>query len=98
MAAVGDLFEKRILCGRLIFAAELMTSAFEILKPVLGSASSAKVGTILLGTVAGDLHDIGKNIFKNMAEAAGFEFTTWASISRLPLLLKTRSWSLILWA
>ena len=74
MAAVGDLFEKKeYFVGDLIFAAELMTSAFEILKPVLGSASSAKVGTILLGTVAGDLHDIGKNIFKNMAEAAGFE-------------------------
>ena len=74
MAAVGDLFEKNeYFVGDLIFAAELMTSAFDILKPVLGAASSAKVGTILLGTVSGDLHDIGKNIFKNMAEAAGFD-------------------------
>ena len=74
MAAVGDLFEKNeYFVGDLIFAAELMTNAFDILKPVLGAASSAKVGTILLGTVSGDLHDIGKNIFKNMAEAAGFD-------------------------
>ncbi len=43
------------------------------MKPVLGSGSDAKVGTILVGTVSGDLHDIGKNIFKSMSEAAGFE-------------------------
>jgi len=40
---------------------------------VLGSADRDKIGKILLGTVSGDLHDIGKNIFKGMAEAAGFE-------------------------
>jgi len=74
MAIVGDLFEKEeYFVGDLIFAGELLTNAIEILKPVLGSASSKKIGKIVLGTVAGDLHDIGKNIFKSMAEAAGFE-------------------------
>ncbi|NLN07875.1 MAG: cobalamin-binding protein [Firmicutes bacterium] len=74
MAIVGDLFEKEeYFVGDLIFAGELLTNAIEILKPVLGTASSAKIGKIVLGTVAGDLHDIGKNIFKSMAEAAGFE-------------------------
>jgi len=68
------LFEKEeYFVGDLIFAGELLTNAIEILKPVLGSASSKKIGKIVLGTVAGDLHDIGKNIFKSMAEAAGFE-------------------------
>ncbi len=74
MANVGDLFEKNeYFVGDLIFAGELLTAAIEILKPILGSGNTEKVGTIVLGTVEGDLHDIGKNIFKSMAEAAGFE-------------------------
>ncbi|HHX74918.1 MAG TPA: cobalamin-binding protein [Firmicutes bacterium] len=73
MAIVGDLFEQgEYFVGDLIFAGELLTNAIDILKPILGGASSSTVGTIVLGTVAGDLHDIGKNIFKSMAEAAGF--------------------------
>jgi len=74
MNIVGDLFEKgEYFVGDLIFAGELLTNAIEILKPLLGNESGSKIGRILLGTVAGDLHDIGKNIFKSMAEAAGFE-------------------------
>src|SRR5690606_7157804 len=42
-------------------------------KPVLGGSDTRKIGKIVLGTVEGDLHDIGKNIFRNMAEAAGFD-------------------------
>lgn len=73
MAMVGDLFEQgEYFIGDLIFAGELLTRAIDILKPILGSSSSAKIGIIVLGTVAGDLHDIGKNIFKSMSEAAGF--------------------------
>ncbi|MBB6217330.1 methanogenic corrinoid protein MtbC1 [Anaerosolibacter carboniphilus] len=74
MAIVGDLFDKgEYFVGDLIFAGELLTSAIDVLKPVIGSGSTEKAGTIVLGTVQGDLHDIGKNIFKSMAEAAGFE-------------------------
>jgi methanogenic corrinoid protein MtbC1 len=74
MAIVGELFDqKEYFVGDLIFAGELLSSAIDILKPVLGGESTVKVGKIVLGTVEGDLHDIGKNIFKNMAEAAGFE-------------------------
>lgn len=74
MAIVGDRFEQgEYFVGDLIFAGELLTGAIEILKPVLGSGKGAKVGTMVLGTAHGDLHDIGKNIFKSMAEAAGFE-------------------------
>ncbi|KPU44272.1 methionine synthase [Oxobacter pfennigii] len=73
MAIVGDLYEKgEYFVGDLIFAGELLTNAINTLKPVLGNTGSAGVGTIVLGTVAGDLHDIGKNIFKSMSEAAGF--------------------------
>ncbi|MEA4806763.1 B12-binding domain-containing protein [Acetobacterium wieringae] len=74
MSIVGDLFEKGdYFVGDLIFAGELLTEAINVLKPALGGSGSANVGTILLGTVHGDLHDIGKNIFKSMSEAAGFE-------------------------
>ena len=65
MAIVGDLFEKgEYFVGDLIFAGELLTEAINVLKPVLGSDDSAVAGTIIIGTVHGDLHDIGKNIFK----------------------------------
>ncbi|NLM45584.1 MAG: cobalamin-binding protein [Firmicutes bacterium] len=74
MTIVGDLFEQgEYFVGDLIFAGELLTNAIDVLKPVLGGESSSTIGTIVLGTVAGDLHDIGKNIFKSMAEAAGFK-------------------------
>lgn len=74
MAMVGDLFESgEYFVGDLIFAGELLTEAIDVLKPVIGSGTTTKVGSVVLGTVHGDLHDIGKNIFKSMAEAAGFE-------------------------
>jgi methanogenic corrinoid protein MtbC1 len=74
MAIVGDLFEKgEYFVGDLIFAGEILTGAIDILKPLLSGDGGAKIGTIVLGTVHGDLHDIGKNIFKNMVEIAGFE-------------------------
>lgn len=74
MAIVGDLFEQgEYFVGDLIFAGELLTEAINALKPVIGSRKTTKAGSIVLGTVHGDLHDIGKNIFKSMAEAAGFQ-------------------------
>lgn len=74
MAIVGDLFEKNeYFVGDLIFAGELLTAAIDTLKPVLGGESAGKVGKMVLATVQGDLHDIGKNIFKSMSEAAGFD-------------------------
>lgn len=74
MSIVGDLFDaKEYFVGDLIFAGELLNSALEILKPVMGSGGNGKMGKIVLATVEGDLHDIGKNIFKSMSEAAGFE-------------------------
>lgn len=73
MEIVGDLFEKGdYFVGDLIFAGELLSECIEILKPVIGTGESSCAGIIVLGTVHGDLHDIGKNIFRSMAEAAGF--------------------------
>lgn len=74
MAIVGDLFDNgEYFVGDLIFAGELLKGAIDTLKPVMGGGERAKAGVIVLATVEGDLHDIGKNIFKSMAEAAGFE-------------------------
>lgn len=73
MGTVGDRFSAgEYFLGDLIFSGELLTSVFEKLKPLMGTTSSEKTGTIVLGTVKGDLHDIGKNIFRAMVEAAGF--------------------------
>ena len=73
MNIVGDLFEKgEYFVGDLIFAGEILTGAIDKLKPVLAGESTESLGNIVLGTVHGDLHDIGKNIFKNMVEIAGF--------------------------
>jgi methanogenic corrinoid protein MtbC1 len=74
MAVVGELFESgEYFVGDLIFAGELLSEAIDTLKPVIGSSTTEKIGKIVIGTVHGDLHDIGKNIFKSMSEAAGFE-------------------------
>ena len=73
MNIVGDLFETgEYFVGDLIFAGDLLTESIDILKPLFSASQSVKVGKIVLGTVEGDLHDIGKNIFRSMAEAAGF--------------------------
>jgi len=74
MSKVGDLFEQgEYYVADLIYAGDLLTRITGMLKPVLGGSDTRKIGKIVLGTIEGDLHDIGKNIFRNMAEAAGFE-------------------------
>lgn len=75
MNIIGDRFEKgEYFVGDLVFAGELMTQAVEILRPALVKGdSSANAGKMILCTVEGDLHDIGKNIVKSMLEAASFE-------------------------
>ena len=74
MDKVGELFENgEYFVGDLIFAGEILTEAIGKLKPILSAGTGDKMGSIVLGTVHGDLHDIGKNIFKTMVEIAGFE-------------------------
>ena len=74
MEIVGVRFDAgEYFTGDLIFAGELLTTCFEMLKPFVGKEAGENRGTIVLGTVEGDIHDIGKNIFKSLSEAAGFE-------------------------
>jgi methanogenic corrinoid protein MtbC1 len=57
----------------LVYSGEIAKAAMELLSPLLAIGTSQKLGTIIVGTVAGDLHDLGKNIFINFARSAGFE-------------------------
>ena len=58
-----------------LIAARAMKTAMEILEPELAKAGIEPVGTFMIGTVAGDLHDIGKNLVAMMMKGAGFEVT-----------------------
>lgn len=64
----GDMFIPEVL-----MAAQAMSESVEILKPLLADGQSSTVGKVVIGTVKGDLHDIGKNLVKMMMESAGFE-------------------------
>lgn len=57
----------------MLIAARAMQAGLEILKPLLVDAGVETVGKVVIGTVKGDLHDIGKNLFSMMLEGAGFE-------------------------
>ena len=64
----GDMFIPEVL-----MAAQAMSESVVILKPLLSEGQSSTVGKVVIGTVKGDLHDIGKNLVKMMLESAGFE-------------------------
>ena len=57
----------------MLIAGKAMQKGVEVLKPQLASESSTSLGKCIIGTVAGDLHDIGKNLVALMIESAGFE-------------------------
>lgn len=74
MGTVGDKFSSgAIFVPEMLIAAKAMTKGIEVLKPHLSGESSGALGTCVIGTVAGDLHDIGKNLVAMMIESAGFE-------------------------
>ncbi|MFZ0611164.1 MAG: corrinoid protein [Desulfobacterales bacterium] len=66
--SAGDLF-----IPEMLKAAQVMKAGLEILKPHLSAGQSRSRGTVVIGTVKGDLHDIGKNLVTMMLEGAGFE-------------------------
>lgn len=73
MAVVGENFKKEIIfVPQMLAAARAMKAGVEVLKPYLATGEAGSAGTIILGTVAGDLHDIGKNLVGMMFESAGF--------------------------
>ncbi len=76
MSVVGEDFKHNVLyVPEVLIAARAMKAGMAVLKPLLTSKEneSQRVGTLVMGTVRGDLHDIGKNLVCMMAEGAGFE-------------------------
>jgi 5-methyltetrahydrofolate--homocysteine methyltransferase len=74
MDYVGKQFsEGELFVPEMLMAAQTMKRGLEILKPRLGAGGSSSAGTIVIGTVKGDLHDIGKNLVGMMLEGGGFE-------------------------
>lgn len=74
MDEVGAKFQKNeIYVPEMLVAAKTMQRGVGVLKPLLGGDGVGKYGKYVIGTVAGDLHDIGKNLVAMMIEAAGFE-------------------------
>ena len=70
---VGARFERGdYFVPEMLIAARAMQGALDILRPLLADTESAQVGTFLMGTVKGDVHDIGKNLCNIMLEGAGF--------------------------
>ena len=56
----------------LVYAGEIAKEVMNLLSPMMASGATESAGTVVVGTVAGDLHDLGKNIFINYAKSAGF--------------------------
>ena len=74
MAVVGEKFKNNeIFVPEMLIAARAMKKGVEVLQPQLLKQGVEPIGTIILGTVAGDLHDIGKNLVGMMLEGAGFK-------------------------
>lgn len=73
MGVVGDKFSTGdIFVPEMLMAAKAMSKGVDILKPLMTGDSTNSLGTCIIGTVAGDLHDIGKNLVAMMIESAGF--------------------------
>lgn len=74
MAEVGQRFQDgKAFVPQLLMAGRAMKAALELLKPMLAGGAAATLGKVVIGTVKGDLHDIGKNLVASMLEGCGFE-------------------------
>lgn len=74
MDVIGARFKKNeVYIPEVLIAARAMKSAMELLEPELAKAGVKPIGKFLVGTVQGDLHDIGKNLVAMMLKGAGFE-------------------------
>jgi 5-methyltetrahydrofolate--homocysteine methyltransferase len=74
MGEVGELFEQgEYFVPELLLSARAMQAAMEVLRPLLSASSYQPLGKVVMGTVQGDLHDIGKKLVAMMLEGSGFE-------------------------
>lgn len=71
---IGEKFAKNeVFVPNVLLAAKVMNMGVEVIQPLLAAGESTKVGTAVVGTVKGDLHDIGKNLVRMMMEGKGLE-------------------------
>ncbi|MBQ7512938.1 MAG: corrinoid protein [Prevotella sp.] len=74
MSEVGQRFQDgKAFVPQLLMAGRAMKAALELLKPMMAGSASTSLGKVVIGTVKGDLHDIGKNLVASMLEGCGFE-------------------------
>jgi methylmalonyl-CoA mutase cobalamin-binding domain/chain len=74
MGIIGEKFKRdEVYVPDVLIAARAMNAGSELLKPILASSGVKATGKVVLGTVAGDLHDIGKNLVRMMMEGRGLE-------------------------
>ena len=74
MGEVGQRFQDgKAFVPQLLMAGRAMKAALELLKPMMAGATCTSLGKVVIGTVKGDLHDIGKNLVASMLEGCGFE-------------------------
>jgi 5-methyltetrahydrofolate--homocysteine methyltransferase len=74
MEEVGDLFARsEYFVPELLFSARAMSAALDVLRPALVGSGYEPIGKVIMGTVEGDLHDIGKRLVGVMLEGSGFE-------------------------
>lgn len=74
MEEIGAKFEVgQAFVPNLLLAARAMKGCLDILTPLMGEGEAASLGTVVIGTVKGDLHDIGKNLVASMLEGCGFK-------------------------
>ena len=74
MVEIGDLYERgEVYVPEMLIAAHAMKAGMQVLRPELVKAGVEPLGRIVIGTVQGDIHDIGKNLVAMLLEGAGFE-------------------------
>jgi len=74
MNTVGEKFKKgEMFVPEVLMSAKAMKSGIELVKPLINEEDMPSIGTVVIGTVKGDLHDIGKNLVGMMMESAGFK-------------------------
>ena len=74
MDEVGERFSAgELFVPEMLMAAQAMKAGLEVLRPLLADTDAKPKGTLVIGTVKGDLHDIGKNLVSMMLEGAGFQ-------------------------
>lgn len=71
---VGDKFSSgEVFIPEMLFAARAVTRSLDVLRPLLSDSDAITIGRVVIGTVAGDIHDIGKNLVAMFLEGTGFE-------------------------